>query len=222
MNDTAIDPGQAGTQSCAPAKALIFRAIGLGLGLAMIVAAGCRSHCGSAHMHRLPSTCVGYPETMYYGYYPTCWRRWPEGWGCPEETIIETVPAGEESSESPTPAEDGAGMTPQDAEPPEPTELPAEGLDAPALDDQPDGEAPSGETAEETLDSTFIAPPAEVEPVVGISEQSDAGGVEEVSNNQVANDRSDASQARRSSDASRLTLGRGPRQRKGSGTYRKF
>ena len=44
------------------------------LGLAML-SAGCATH-------HIPDKCATFPELHYYGYYPTCWRQWPAGWGC--------------------------------------------------------------------------------------------------------------------------------------------
>lgn len=34
-------------------------------------------------MRERPEVRVCYPDCGYYGYHPTCWRRWPAGWGCP-------------------------------------------------------------------------------------------------------------------------------------------
>lgn len=37
----------------------------------------CRRHC------RDDFRCATFPCDPYYGHHPTCWRQWPEGWGCP-------------------------------------------------------------------------------------------------------------------------------------------
>jgi hypothetical protein len=41
------------------------------------------------HKHRQRPDCLTEPQIykitrqQYFGYYPTCWQRFPEGWGCP-------------------------------------------------------------------------------------------------------------------------------------------
>ncbi|MCA9101738.1 MAG: hypothetical protein KDA63_11335, partial [Planctomycetales bacterium] len=74
------------------------------------------------------------PQSHYYGYYPTCWRRWPEGWGCPTYQTTATVtkaPAAEElpkpamptpanAGPAPQPSTDGYGPTPGETAAPAP------------------------------------------------------------------------------------------------------
>jgi len=65
-------------------------------------------------IQRQRTPCAGEPPFYahvrrdYYGYYPTCWRRFPEGWGCP-------CP----NPEAPNPSEAFARLK-RDALPPEP------------------------------------------------------------------------------------------------------
>lgn len=47
------------------------------------------SHCGQIVPREGFSKCPRCMQVpVYHGYEPTCWRQWPEGWGCPPESVV--------------------------------------------------------------------------------------------------------------------------------------
>ncbi len=46
-------------------------------------------HCGQIIPLEGFSKCPRcFQVPVYHGYEPTCWRQWPEGWGCPPESVV--------------------------------------------------------------------------------------------------------------------------------------
>jgi hypothetical protein len=137
----------------------------------------------------------------YYGYYPTCWRRFPPGWGCPSpeapnwpselirEPLQETPPASREGIEAAPPAE-GENRTPRGAQrspaiPPPPSderspfdlELPAPGAPPPLTPPGRTLEPPATAPRTSGGPRTGLAPEAGSAPPSTLEPTSDEGSV---------------------------------------------
>ena len=95
-------------------------ALALGLtALAVLFPTGCRC-TGTPEACVNQYNCVSYPDSTFFGHYPTCWKQWPAEWvGCPgeyAETVEPVGPAGQGAEMLPTPPESNS-KRPSDAEP---------------------------------------------------------------------------------------------------------
>jgi hypothetical protein len=78
-----------------------------------------------------------YVRHEYFGYYPTCWRRFPPGWGCPSAEAPNSAAAMEEiKREAARAAQSPPGEQPDEAQPTDENAMPAQ----PTL---PEGEVPA-------------------------------------------------------------------------------
>lgn len=92
----------------------------------------------------------GLYRRQYYGYYPTCWRRFPPGWGCPSSEAPNSASAIEEMRQQ---IEKEATQTPEQPEP---------GAESP-FESNPNPEAPAPERVVPLPDDTLsplTTPPA--------------------------------------------------------------
>src|SRR3990172_10590593 len=72
-------------------REVVMKGVGIGLGalsVAVVVAFGALAipsavEAGSIHLFNHPRPRADRFQNSYYGYYPTCWRRFPPGWACP-------------------------------------------------------------------------------------------------------------------------------------------
>jgi hypothetical protein len=125
---------------------------------------GCRAPWGCETGPTEPERYAAYPATPYYGYYPTCWQRFPDGWGCPPEPVItdlERLPTPEPVSDTDLPATSSPDTAPAPLPEPEqaielksPLVAPLETM--PEVEHEP-AEAPEAEPA---ADSPSDIPPA--------------------------------------------------------------
>jgi hypothetical protein len=103
----------------------------------------------------------GVYREQYFGYHPTCWRRFPAGWGCPSPEAPNSAKAFQERKrDTPPPMQGddmGVGPNPDNEAMPMPGGVPAPGPNAnPALPPLPGG----GERSPFELDKPSGAPPA--------------------------------------------------------------
>jgi len=107
----------------------------------------------------------GLYRQQYYGYFPTCWRRFPPGWGCPspeapnasqafqEQPRDKLRPLNDEGAPEPMPGEEPAGPRGR-AVPP----LPREERSPFELDTQPNPNAPGGRMPSPDVPGAAAAP----------------------------------------------------------------
>ncbi len=78
VNSTRAKPllasGLALLMLCISGGCAVLRDLGLG---------ACGGHVRPCRGHRSRCEKVYAIDPVFYGYHPTCWRPWPEGWGCP-------------------------------------------------------------------------------------------------------------------------------------------
>ena len=127
-------------------------------------------------------------KQQYFGYHPTCWRRFPDGWGCPspeapnrEKSFQDIKPgegAGTEGREAPPPEDMGAPpaggarptppnlppeRSPFETDTPAPGPAPAQGRPAPRATPPPEG----GRSPFDTLNPEDQAQPPRRNPPAG-------------------------------------------------------
>ena len=112
--------------------------------------------------------------SCYYGYYPTCWQCWPEGWmdGCccnPQTLGCEECLPGTELVTSPIPApgtqEPAAAPAAEDKSPPPPETAPADPQPVPEIRAAPPNAPtaepiPAPDSVQPESSSQLIEPPA--------------------------------------------------------------
>ncbi|MHB1033365.1 MAG: hypothetical protein ACYC35_14360 [Pirellulales bacterium] len=110
--------------------------------------------------HRL-TNCACYPETMPWGYYPTCWRPWPGEWqACPY--CPPACPPGQDRMLEPVPARPNMEVIPRP--PVEAVPTPAERIPSPPAPDAPTPAAESKPPAETVEPAPTPAPTPAPEP----------------------------------------------------------
>lgn len=121
------------------------RALGM-VSLGSFLGCGMVNHC---QPERLPDPCVCYPDAEHYGFYPTCWRRFPDGWGCPCPPEIDALQGNSFEPEDASKAEEVEASPAMDGETRDPAETSPS--DSPATSDAP---AALGEGDETLQDPT--------------------------------------------------------------------
>jgi hypothetical protein len=72
----------------------------------------------NAHKKRERPSCLTEPpiykitRQQYFGYYPTCWQRFPQGWGCPCPNPEKPVPGAAATGPDRSPDREGPGIQP--------------------------------------------------------------------------------------------------------------